>query len=275
MDKNSLFQDTNYLRWDQYRDSQNLDARAQLHQRYSSNPEGWFKWVMARMQLLPECQVLECGCGPGWLWRNNLERLPAECQITLTDLSPGMVTEAEEALSTSSRDFRFFDADIATLPFDDQIFDVVVANHMLYHVPDRNKAFAEVQRVLKPNGRFFAATIGKNHMLELWNLRRQLAPKFASNFQQSGKEFALENGQIQLNPWFNQIKLHRYENRLRVTDVEPLLEYVLSSSQARSEVDLNKIQGVRQIVRNRIKEHGSFEITTDSGMFVAVNGGET
>jgi ubiquinone/menaquinone biosynthesis C-methylase UbiE len=275
MDNNSLFQDTNYLRCDQYRDSQNLDARAQLHQRYSSNPKGWFKWVMAHMRLLPESQVLECGCGPGWLWRNNIEGLPAECQITLTDLSPGMVAEAEEALSASSLDFRFFDADITTLPFDDQIFEVVVANHMLYHVPDRNKAFAEVQRVLKPNGRFFAATIGENHMLELWNLRQQLAPKFSSSFQRSGREFSLENGQVQLIPWFNQIKLHRYENRLKVKDVEPLLEYVLSSSQARNEVDLNKIQSARQTVRNHIKEHGSFEITTDSGMFVAVNGGET
>jgi ubiquinone/menaquinone biosynthesis C-methylase UbiE len=272
MDKNSLLQDTNYLRWDQYLDSQNLDARAQLHQRYSSNPNGWFKWVMAHMQLLPESQVLECGCGPGWLWRNNLEGLSAGCQITLTDLSPGMVAEAEEALSASSQDFLFFDADIVSLPFDDQIFDTVVANHMLYHVPDREKALAEVQRVLKPDGRFLAATIGENHMFELRNLRQQLAPKFASSFQQSSKEFSLENGRAQLKPWFNQINLHRYENRLYVTDVEPLLRYVLSSSQARSEAAPAKMQSAWQTVRNRIEEHGSFEITTDSGMFVAVNG---
>jgi ubiquinone/menaquinone biosynthesis C-methylase UbiE len=275
MDNNSLLQDKNYLRCDQYLDSRNLDARAQLHQRYSSNPNGWFRWVMAHMQLLPESQVLECGCGPGWLWRNNLEGLPAGCQITLTDLSPGMVAEAEEALSGSSQDFRFFDADIASLPFDDQIFDVVVANHMLYHVPDRKKALAEVKRVLKQDGRFLAATIGENHMLELRNLRQQLAPKFSSSFQQSSEEFSLENGWVQLKSWFDQIKLHRYENRLNVTDVKPLLEYVLSSSQARSEVDPDKMQSAWQTIRNCIEEHGSFEIMTDSGIFVAANEGES
>ena len=228
MDKKSLLQDTDYLRWDQYCDSRNLDARAQLHQRYSSNPNGWFKWVMAHIHLLPESQILECGCGPGWLWRNNLERLPAGCQITLTDLSPGRVAEAKDALSTTRHDFHFFDVDIIALPFDDQIFDIVVANHMLYHVPDRTKALAEVHRVLKPDGRFFAATIGTNHMLELRTLRRQLVPEHAATFQQSGEAFSLENGQAQLTPWFSNIKLYRYENRLNVTDVKPLLEYILS-----------------------------------------------
>ena len=271
MDKKSILQDKIYLRWDQYRDSRNLDARAQLHQRYSSNPNGLFKWVMAHLQVLPESQVLEYGCGPGWLWRNHLEGLPAGCQITLTDLSPGMVAEAEEALSAPSQDFRFSEADITLLPFDDQIFDVVVANHMLYHVPDRTKALVEVHRVLKPDGCFFAATIGKNHMLELRSLREQLVPEYAAPFQQSSKAFSLENGQAQLAPWFSKIKLHRYENRLNVTDVKPLLEYILSSSQARSEVDPDHLQAAWQTVQKRIDQQGSFVITTDSGMFIARN----
>ena len=274
MDRNSLLQNAKYLRGDQYRDSRNLGARAQLHQRYGSNSTGWFNWVMAHMGLGQMNSVLECGCGPGWLWRNNLDELPADYQIMLTDLSPGMVAEAEEALFESGHDFRFSDADITMLPFEDQIFDIVVANHMLYHVPDRKKALAEVQRVLKPDGRFLAATIGENHMIELRNLRKQLVPELASSFQKSSKEFSLENGQDQLTPWFSQIKLYRYENRLKVTDVEPLLEYVLSSSQARSEVDPEQLQVVRNTVHKQIEEYGSFDITTDSGMFVARNGSE-
>ena len=145
MEDNSLLQNAEYLRQDQYRDSRNLGSRAQLHQQYGSNSTGWFEWVMAHLSLKPGNHVLECGCGPGWLWRENLERLPAGCEITLTDLSPGMVAEAEEALSQTGRSFRFLDADIVDLPFEDQSFDIVIANHMLYHVPDRQKAAARGQ----------------------------------------------------------------------------------------------------------------------------------
>ncbi len=60
MDRNSLLQNAEYLCADQYRDSGNLGARAQLHQRYGSNLTGWFKWVMAHMGLGPGTKVLEC-----------------------------------------------------------------------------------------------------------------------------------------------------------------------------------------------------------------------
>ena len=50
-------------------------------------------------------RVLECGCGPGWLWRDKVERVPENCQVTLTDLSPGMVAEAEAALAEYSSQF--------------------------------------------------------------------------------------------------------------------------------------------------------------------------
>ena len=275
MDRNSLLQNKDYLRVDQYRDSLNLGARAQLHERFGSNPIGWFKWVMAHMSLAPGQQVLECGCGPGWLWRNNLEEIPAGCRLMLTDLSSGMVAEAKEALSVTEHDIDFFDVDIVALPFDDQLFDVIVANHMLYHVPDRIKALSEVQRVLKPDGRFLAATIGENHMLELRDLRRQLLPELAASYQQLSKAFSLENGRAQLAPWFTQIKMYRYKNPLRVTEVEPLLGYVLSSSQARSEADPDRLQAAWQLVQKHIEERGSFDITTDSGMFVALNEGES
>ena len=41
--------------------------------------------------------------------------------------------------------------DLQALPFPEACFDAVIANHMLYHVPDRPRALAEVQRVLKPH----------------------------------------------------------------------------------------------------------------------------
>ncbi|MCZ7671197.1 MAG: methyltransferase domain-containing protein [Chloroflexi bacterium] len=90
----------------------------------------WQEWVFDQMALQPGMTVLECGCGPGWLWRENLARIPAGCQITLTDFSEGMVAEAEAALA-GSPDFRFQTMNIEEIPLPMTSFDVVVANHML------------------------------------------------------------------------------------------------------------------------------------------------
>lgn len=43
-------------------------------------------------------------------------------------------------------------ADICNLPFDDNIFDIILCNHVLEHIPDDTKAMQELYRVLKPGG---------------------------------------------------------------------------------------------------------------------------
>ena len=45
--------------------------------------------------------------------------------------------------------------DIQSIPFEDNSFDMIIANHMLFHVPDLNKALLEVKRVLKERGYFY------------------------------------------------------------------------------------------------------------------------
>ncbi len=269
MSHKSRFQNRTYLREDQYRDSGNLGARARLHEQYASNRMGWFEWVLEHLALQDRDQVLECGCGPGWLWRHNLDRLPKGCRITLTDLSPGMVSEAQEALAGSQQVNRFLDADITRLPFEDREFDLVVANHMFYHVADRPKGLAEVKRVLRQDGCLYAATVGAKHMVELRDLRQQLFPKMAASFRKLGEEFSLENGGSQLASYFRRVELYRYENRLCVTDTEPIIDYLLSSSEARREVVPHRLKHTVISIQHKIDDYGCFEIKTDSGLFAA------
>lgn len=275
MDKQLRYQDADYLRNDQYRDSRNLDARAALHRRFTVAAIEWLPWVFDHLALQAGEQVLDCGCGPGWLWRENLDRIPAACAVTLADLSPGMVAEAEAALAGSGLNFHFQVANIDTLPFDDSAFDVVVANHMLYHVADRPRALAEVQRVLKPGGRFYAATNGRNHMRELWQMRQQWVlpgQQQAPGIMGLGSVFSLENGREQLDPWFTEVTLHRYESNLAVTEVEPLLAYALSSTEARASVTDATLAKARYYVEQTITSKGAFHIAKDSGLFTARKG---
>ena len=88
--------DPQHLQTDQYRDPKNLQARAEIHRGFSTNPYGWFRWVFDALLKLPaNAAILEIGCGPAYLWKDNAARIPPGWDITLSDLSPGMV-EAQE-----------------------------------------------------------------------------------------------------------------------------------------------------------------------------------
>src|SRR5439155_8279412 len=109
--------------------------------------------------------------------------------------------------------------------FDDSTFDAVIANHMLYHVPDRESALAEIRRVLRPDGRFYAATVGRNHLRELSALVTRFAPDWVSWAAAEGdpEAFVLENGADQVGRWFPRVELRRYEDELVVTEAGPLV----------------------------------------------------
>ena len=176
----SLLTDRTYLLTEQYRDASNLNARAQLHARFSANPHGWMPWLFDQLDLPPDCHVLEVGCGPGGLWLENLSRLPEGWDIILSDLSAGMVEQAHLNLRRSRHPFEFAVLDAQAIPFPSEGLDAVIANHMLYHVPDRAGALSEIWRVLKPGGRLVASTVGEAHLRELKALVSRFDPGLAS-----------------------------------------------------------------------------------------------
>jgi ubiquinone/menaquinone biosynthesis C-methylase UbiE len=249
-----------YLR-EQYKNAANLNDRIRLHVRFSTNRYDFHMWVFDQLRLAPESRVLELGCGPGSLWRPNLARIPAGWQITLTDFSTGMLAEARANLA-GAHPFAFEQADAQALPFADDSFDAVIANHMLYHVPDRPKAFAEIRRVLRPDGRFFAATNGESHLREMHELVQQFDPAISLWNRMT---FRLENGAAELEPFFSHVLLHRYESALVVTEAEPLVAFV--ASMIGVELSGERRQAFTQLVEQRITADGAIHITKDTGLF--------
>jgi ubiquinone/menaquinone biosynthesis C-methylase UbiE len=263
----SKFTDQQYLKTDQYRDSSNLDARVMIHQRFSTNSYGWFKWVFDILLTLPDnAKILELGCGPGYLWKENVRRIPAGWNVILSDLSSGMLDAAWRNLVVTGRPFKFEEIDAQSIPYEDEKFDAVIANHMLYHVPDRAKAITEIKRVLKPKGRLFATTIGKKHLKKIADWLRQVSPR--NSFKSFGSPFTLENGLEQLNQFFLQVTASRYPDNLHVTDVEPIIAYIRSSIHA-TELSEVKLAKIRLDLEKEIKEKGKIFITKDSGLFEA------
>ena len=264
----SKFSDRDYLLKNQYRDASNLKARMQLHERFSTNLYGWHLWVFDQFELAPFNRLLEVGCGPGVLWLENASRIPPGWDITLSDISLGMVHEARSNLYPTPRRFRFSLCDTMALPFRPGTFDAVIANHMLYHVPDRTRALAEIQRVLKPGGCLYAATNGQSHLKEMG----ELVGRFDSpvNPGKVDTSFSLENGAAQLDKFFKEVSLRHHQNSLEVTEADPLVNY-LASLIGVSDYPLTPDWQVRlgEFITQELEHNGSIHITKSAGLFIA------
>ncbi|MBN1430003.1 MAG: methyltransferase domain-containing protein [Anaerolineae bacterium] len=251
---------------DQYKNAKQLNARIQLHQRFSTNKYGWHRWAFDQFSLPPHGRILELGCGSGELWLENIDRIPAKWEITLSDSSVGMLQQTRQSLDHSHR-FRFALIDAQYLPFDNQYFDGVVANHMLYHVPDMHKALSEIHRVLKPDGSFCASTVGQKHLQEITDLVRRFDPQLAWWGIRQSDSFVLENGAAQLARRFTDVTLHRYEDSLVVTEPAPLVAYIFSA-RPRMTID-QQVEFSNFVSREFQRFNGEFYITKDAGMFVS------
>lgn len=173
-----------------------------------------------------------------------------------------MLTEARENLADVCHPFTFAVADVQAIPFPDDSFDMVIANHMLYHAPDIPAALAEIRRVLKAGGRFYASTLAGDYMreFELFLPRRQ--PAHLS--------FNLDNGADLLAERFEYVTLHHYDNTLDVAEAEPLIAYLVSMTpQSAIELQERIYRDVAPLVQRALEARGEVRLTASSGLFEA------
>ncbi len=258
----------NYLLNAQYKDAANLNARIQLHERFSTQTYDWQRWVFNTLQAKPRSRILEIGCGPARLWLNNFDRILQDWHITLSDFSAGMLQEAQHNLKAVRHDFDFQQFDAQSIPFKEKSFDIVIANHMLYHVPDLNKALSEIRRVLVSKGRFYAATNGLTHLREIGDLIRRVEPSYQRGLVPRDA-FNLEHGGEALARWFSRVTVKTIDDGLVVTETEPLIAFILSLP-VQSFMTDEKLQQLRESIEQDIREHGAIRITKSTGMFEAI-----
>ncbi len=109
------------------------------------------------------CQrALEIGCGTGLLSRQVLQKQP-DLQLVMTDLAHGMSCHVLQQFA----DRPVCDADAVALPFLAESFDLVLSSSVYQWLNDLPGAFAEVSRVLTPEGRFAVALFGEKTLYEL------------------------------------------------------------------------------------------------------------
>ncbi|HEY7091458.1 MAG TPA: class I SAM-dependent methyltransferase [Tepidisphaeraceae bacterium] len=251
----------------QYKDSSNLSARASIYGFATSGPS-WPTWVFDQVlgEIPGEAEVLEIGCGPGALWKTNLPRVPQGWRIILSDLMPGMIAEARARLGGDER-FSFMQMNAQRLALPDRSVDAVIANHMLYHVADLPAAVREIRRVLRPGGKLLAGTNSEQHLRRMKQLIGQYmgeASPFAGEMP-----FSLENGEGILRGGFEHVTKRTLRGELRVTEVEAVVQYVLSVEGAKQVIDGARLDELRRQVTDELASDGVFVTATEVGVFIA------
>jgi SAM-dependent methyltransferase len=250
----------------QYTDSRKLAARARLHN-YTVAPVGWFKWVAQGIGFAPSERVLDIGCGPAWFWAAIADTVPKSLELTLADQSAGMVAEAvERARPLGFAAVTGIEADASALPFADASFDVVVAMHMLYHVPDPAKAIAEFHRVLKPGGRLAATTNGRENMRELYALGTTFG---GSPVEPVADAFGFEIAERLLRDRFGNVAFDEHPAHMRITEPEDIF-LALTSYPPGENASPAQLDAFRAAIDDAFaKAGGTLEVRKQSGLFLS------
>ena len=246
----------------QYATSANLNTRISIHDKYSTNKQGFGNWIYSHYEIADGARVLELGCGTGSMWKGHDELIKKCGKLVLSDFSDAMVETTRQTIGAHPN-ITYRSIDIQNIPYDDASFDVVIANMMLYHVPDITKGLAEVRRVLKPNGKFYCATYGEHGIIEyLSKLLAFLAPLFLNR-----PYFTLQNGAAILSSVFENIRKENYEDSLAVTNIADLVDYIYSLS-SMSSLSSQPREKIRRLLQSHMV-NGVLTVPKEYGMFIS------
>ena len=250
----------------QYQNASNISSRINLHNLYSQNKQGWFPWIFQQCHIRPGLRILELGCGDGTLWTENLSLIPEDISITLSDISSGMLRDARRAIGSSDTRFAFRAFDCKKIPYKDESFDLVIANHVLFYCDDIPAVLKEIRRVLSPGGHFLCSAYGKAHMQEVSQLVEDFDDRIVLSADKLYERFGRENGGKILDPFFPDARWHSYEDFLLVQDAEPLISYVLSCHGNQNQYILDHYKEFRAFATKKTAK--GFRITKDAGVFL-------
>lgn len=255
-------EETNII--EQYKNAKNLNDRISLHEKYSTNSQGWFNWLFEKIDFSRVNRLLELGCGNGKLWQENQIDLRNR-EIFLSDISEGMVEEVRNKLGS---DFNCIVADAEKIPFKDAYFDSVIANHVLFYLNDLNQGLKEISRVLKSNGILYCSTYGSRHMKEITDIVQNFDSRVNLSNHSLYDVFGLENGECILKKYFTSVQRMDYQDSLEITESKPLIDYIMSCHGNQNEILGPRLSEFKEYIEELLVNNGKIIVTKQAGLFV-------
>lgn len=251
--------DVDYVK-EQYATDNNLATRMRTHELYTEPKRDFTAWVLDQIEWRGDELVVDVGCGAG----AYVEAAQARTHRYIAgDLSHGML----QTVTAPSR----VNLDAQRLPLAGKSVDVLLANHMLYHVPDKDQALAEFARVLRPGGVLLAATNSAQNMMELSALLRQVAARAGvATLPSVPINFTLENGAAFLQRHFTRVERIDLPGALVFPAAQPVVDYVATSPRfvgGFEAADDQPWQILRELVEAEIAAKGAFRVNKLTGVF--------
>jgi len=265
--------DSSWVR-EHYATQDQLKVRILTHEIYSQPKIEFAGWVLDQATWQGTETVVDIGCGAGVYLHQARQR----CRRYIGgDLSLGMLQ------SLPVGNYKLLNLDAMLLPFARDAVDVILANHMLYHVPNIRTAVSQFQRVLKPGGRLIAATNSSFNLLELKELMQTTAAHFGIAQQLASTSadfvwpFTLENGRDFLSNAFSVVERYDLTSALVFPTAEPLLAYIdsirdLYLSFLPQPVTWSIfLEAVQRRLEDLLRENGEIRVRKHAGVFVCKN----
>jgi ubiquinone/menaquinone biosynthesis C-methylase UbiE len=262
--------DQKKLRQSDYNNAFKIDLRNEIQDSFGTNPTPWFQCVFNHIGMDKHAAVLDLGCGSGQFWQQNKERISPYLQLTMADLSHGMVQDARQRLERTYAGPEFAVSDGQALTFLNDSFEIVLAIGVLDHVPNVNQTLGEIWRVLRPSGLLVASAGGHNHLAELRALLRPFLPRETADLLGGAEErFGLENGERLLSAQFEEVTRLNYSDRLVFDQPQPILDYIFSETEILQSMRIDQLGELIHQLRHILNKQGVLKMTVRKGLFLA------
>ncbi|MCP4541263.1 MAG: class I SAM-dependent methyltransferase [Chloroflexi bacterium] len=271
------FTDREHLISKTYATEEPLAVRIRTHESYTQPKVDFHTWVLDRIPWHGDEWVLDIGCGSGAYIEPVCQRLTQGGRLLAGDLSWGMLCNV--AAKSLPEHADLLNGDAMNIPLSDGCCDVVMANHMLYHVPQIEAAMTEIRRVLRPGGRFIGATNTRYSMqefiTEVENACRALGYPIEFSPIPARIRFTLENGWDFIRPFFLDVKQEIIESALIFPEVSPAVAYINSlrdiyGPQLPDDLVWEALmEQVERQIESSLANQGEYRVAKTTGMFVA------
>ncbi|MBI3958427.1 MAG: class I SAM-dependent methyltransferase [Chloroflexi bacterium] len=221
-----LVTDHSYLHY-QYADSEKLRIRQDAHRLYSERTDNFMEWVLDRLDPQPGERVADVGSGHG-VYHPFLARRGV--RIVTVDASLGMLAEASANARRAGLPVLVVQSTAESLPLADGCCDRLMANHMLYHVPDKSAALAEMGRVVKAGGRLVFTTNSEDNGARMTQLHAEAAAELGLHADSRSPiaDFTLESGYPKVRSVFPNAELVIRDDAFLFPTADAFLAYYAS-----------------------------------------------
>ncbi|MFI9587788.1 class I SAM-dependent methyltransferase [Streptomyces sp. NPDC052236] len=266
-----------------FNDTRMLDVKQWVHNAFRTNPKSMLAHMLDNLALTGTEDLLDLGCGNGFILEDLRPHL-AGGSITGLDIAPAVLAAAQQRLHGIATPCRWIEGSADDLSMlGEDTFDRVMANYMIHYVPDLDRCFAEVRRVLRPGGIFQLTTDRTDSMLEMYQvhftaMEAMGAPQDLFKATPKGR-LSLANGTPQLQGQFERVETVAWQDQLRFSDPGPFMRFYevghnhcCASSEPDPRLDEDFFRELRERVRTQVQQeidrNGYFAVTKYTGSFL-------